>query len=173
MRYHKYHGIVLKKTPVKEADFFLTILTPDTGKICLYARGIRSLVSKRRASLDYFSEISFEAIEKGGRQTLLSVELINSFRPAKNTLYNISRLFQIGELVDELVPEGETAREVYELLHKALSNLERFATPNYLIRFKRKLLSLLGYGEETISDSNLDTYIESLLEHPLRAKITL
>lgn len=171
MHYQKHVGIILKKTKVKDADHFLTILTSDEGKLSVYARGVRTLVSKRRSSLDYFSEISFEVIEKSGRLTLINVELLNNFSAAKTALPDISRLFQIGELVDGLLPEGEHSPEVYELLHKALSHLEKFAMPEYLTRFKRRLLKELGYGEGEVNDGNLDTYIESLLDRPLRAKI--
>ncbi|MEI6690187.1 MAG: DNA repair protein RecO [bacterium] len=171
MHYQKYLGIIIKKTAVKDADQFLTILTKGEGKLSVYACGVRTLVSKRRASLDYFSEINFEVVEKSGRLTLMSVELVNDFMAAKKGLYDISRLFQIAELVDGLLPEGEENEFVYELLHKALSHLEQFAMPEYLIRFKRRLLRELGYGEGEISDSNLDSYIESLLDKPLRAKL--
>ncbi len=170
MHYQKHVGIILKKTKVKDADHFLTILTSDEGKLSVYAHGVRTIVSKRRASLDYFSEISFEVIERGGRLTLMSVELQNDFAASKKILPDISRLFQIGELVDGLLPEGEHSLEVYELLHKAFSHLERFAMPEYLLRFKRRLLRELGYGEGEISDANLDSYIESLLDRPLRSR---
>lgn len=170
MHYQKHTGIILKKTPYKDADYFLTILTRDAGKLSVYGRGVRQLKSHRRANLDYFTEISFEVVEHSGRLTLMSVEPLNRFAAGKTKLSDISRLFVIGELIDSLVPESDPETDLYPLLHKALSHLSRFETPTYLIRFKRRLLEHLGYGEAEISDANLDLFIESLLEKPLRAR---
>jgi DNA repair protein RecO (recombination protein O) len=175
MHYHKHRGIILKKTPVKDADYFLTILTKDDGKLSVYAKGIRSLLSKRRASLDYFSEIDFEVIEKNSRLTLMSVELVDGYTASKQKLPDISRLFQIGDLVEALLPEGEPNLAVYSLLQTALTHLERFQTPDYLTRFKLKLLELLGYQNPSLTvgkTEGLDDYIESLLDRPLKARIS-
>ncbi len=145
----------------------MTIFTPDQGKISVYARSIRNIKSKRAASLDLFSHIKFELVEQHDRRTLTSVELINGHHINKDTLHNISRLFQIGELVDVLTAEDDPHPEVYHLLLTAITHLHRFATPDYLIRFKKKLLLLLGYGD--FEKLDLDTYIDSLLSRPLRS----
>jgi hypothetical protein len=106
---------------------------------------------------------------------LTSVELLDGHHVSKTTLSNISRLFQIGELVDALTVEHDPNSEVYDLLVKALSNLSRFETPEYMHRFKVKLLYVLGYisspenwntGIPEYKD--LDSYIESIMNHALK-----
>ena len=176
MHYLKYHGIIINRHIVKDSDRFLTIYTLEQGKISVYARGIRSVKSKRGSQLDLFSHIRFEVIEKNDRMTLTSVELLDSHHVSKTTLGNISRLFQIGELIDRLTVEHDRHTEVYHLLVLALANLSRFETPEYIFRFKKKLLEILGFGLPVIQSefegSNIvDNYIDSLLTHPLRAKI--
>lgn len=178
MKYQKFSGIIINRHVVKESDRFLTIYTLEKGKISVYARGVRSVKSKRGSQIDLFSHIKFELFEKNDRRTLTSVELIDGHHISKTTLPNISRLFQIGELVDRLTPEHDPHREVYDLLLTALSNLSRFETPEYIYRFKVKLLHLLGYGlpDHTASvipsgvegSQALDVYIDSLLTRPLR-----
>lgn len=167
MRYAKLEGIIINRRAVADADRFLTILTREEGKISVYARAVRSLKSKRSASLDLFSLIRFELVERGENKTLTHVELLDAYRDGKKKLGDISRLFAIGELVDALVPENDPHPEVYDLLSTALTHLSRFDSPEYLARFKKKLLFLLGYGD---APTDIDSYIESLLSRQLRAK---
>lgn len=178
MKYQKYSGIIINRHIVKESDRFLTIYTKEDGKISVYAVGVRSVKSKRGSQIDLFSHISFELFEKNDRRTLTSVELIDGHHPSKTSLNNISRLFQIGELVDRLTVEHDPHEEVYDLLVTALCNLSRFDTPEYLYRFKVRLLYLLGYLPSLENwktgipeHDTIDDYIDSLLDRPLSRKI--
>ncbi len=171
MKYQKLNGIIINRHVVKDSDRFLTIYTLEEGKISVYARGVRSVKSKRGSQIDLFSHIKFELFEKNDRRTLTSVELLNGHHLSKTSLGNISRLFQIGELVDLLTPEHDSHAEVYELLVTALDNLSRFETPEYLYRFKKKLLDLLGYGDRPLTLEEIDTYIDTLVARPLKTKL--
>jgi DNA repair protein RecO (recombination protein O) len=173
MKYQKLSGIIINRHIVKESDRFLTIYTLEEGKISVYARGVRSVKSKRGSQIDLFSHIRFELFEKNDRRTLTSVELLDGHHVSKTSLADISRLFQIGELVDRLTVEHDPHQEVYDLLVTALANLSRFNTPEYLYRFKKKLLEILGYGDRELSEKEIDDYIESLLDRPLRTKLHL
>lgn len=179
MKYQKFSGIIINRHIVKDSDRFLTIYTLEEGKISVYARGVRSIKSKRGSQIDLFSHIKFELFEKNDHSTLTSVELLNDHHLSKTSLGNISRLFEIGELVDRLTVEHDPHVEVYELLMMALANLSYFETSEYIKRFKIKLLYLLGYlssqenGKTGIPDNDLDSYIDSLLTRPLHAKINL
>lgn len=173
MQYHKLTGVIINRRVLKETDRFLTIYTLEEGKISVYARGVRSVKSRRGSQLDLFSHIKFELFEKNDRRTLTSVELLNGHHVSKTTLPNISRLFQIGELVDQLTPEHDPHPEVYDLLVTALGHLSRFDTPEYLYRFKKKLLQLLGYGDRPLTPDEIDDYIDTLVSRPLRTKIPL
>jgi len=173
VKYQKFSGIIINRNIVKDADRFLTIYTLEQGKISVYARGVRSVKSKRSSQIDLFSHIKFEIFEKNDHRTLTSVELLDGHHLSKTSLSNISRLFQIGELVDALTVEHDPHKEVYDLLVTALANLSRFETEEYLYRFKKKLLAILGYGDRPLTLTEIDDYIESLLESPLRTKIPL
>lgn len=170
MKYHKLTGVIINRRALKDSDRFLTIYTEEEGKISVYARGVRSIKSKRGSQLDLFSHIKFEVTEKQGRLTLTSVELLDAHHSNKTKLSNISRLFQIGELVDALTAEHDPNQAVYDLLQTALSHLSQFDTPAYLYRFKVKLLHLLGYGDRPLGESEMDEYITSLTTRPLQAR---
>lgn len=171
MIYQKSEGIIINRRGVGDTDRFYTILTAEYGKIDVYARSVRSLRSRRAGSLDLFNQIRFEIVQKGSRRTLTHVELTNNYLSGKQHLGNINRLFQIGELVDALLPQEDPQLEVYQLLDQALIHLSRFDSPQYLLRFKKKLLQLLGYENLKLNDSQIDPYIESLINRSLHAKM--
>ncbi len=178
MKYQKLSGVIINRRILKESDRFLTIYTLEEGKISVYAKGVRSIKSKRGSQIDLFSHIKFELFEKNDRRTLTSVELLDGHHISKTSLSNISRLFQIGELIDALTVEHDPHAEVYELLVTALANLSRFETDEYLFRFKLKLLYLLGYLHSLENwktglpeNLDLDAYISTLVSRPLHVKI--
>lgn len=171
MKYRKYEGIIINRRLVGEADRFFTILTFEAGKLDVFARSVRSLKSKRSGTLDLFNKIKFELIEQHGRRTLTHVELLDNYQAGKKQLTDISRLFALGELVDALVPVEDPQENIYTLLDQALTHLPRFATPLYLLRFKKKLLHNLGFWNPALSDADVDRYIESLISRALRAKM--
>ncbi|KKU88479.1 MAG: replication and repair protein RecO protein [Microgenomates group bacterium GW2011_GWF2_47_9] len=169
MQYKKFEGIIINRRFVGDADRFYTIFTKEDGKIMVFARSVRNIKSKRASSLDLFSKIKFESIEKNDRKILTHVDLIESNREGKTKIINIARLFEIGELVDALTGEEDPHVEVYQLLDTALVNISRFVTPEYLYRFKTRLLKELGFYSPSLTDSTIDSYIESLIERPLRS----
>lgn len=168
MRLDKSRGIIINRTKLRDADLYLTIFTADRGKLSLFARSGRKITSTRATKLDLFTLISFGFIEKNNRLTLTSVDLVNSFRDSKESLTDISRLFQIGELVDALLPENEPNSHIFEILETALTNLHRFNSPEYLKRYKIRLLRDLGYGDVSGSLQDIDRRIESIIESPLK-----
>lgn len=167
MKFHKLNAIIINRRSIKDSDRFLTLYTLESGKIDVYAKSVRTLKSTRLASLDLFTHISCEVIESNGRLTLTHVDLLHTHQASKSSLHNISRLFQIGELVDKLTAEEDPHPEIYQLLLTALTHLHRFDTPEYLTRFKKKLLTELGFDPDPV---NLDDYIESLLSRPLKTR---
>jgi len=171
MQYHKLEGIIINKRAVGEANYFVTIFTSSVGKLSCFARGARSIRSHRLSSLDLFSLVRFEVIEKQGRNTLTHVELVNSFRQNKAALIHISRLFQIGELIDALTAENDPHPQVYQLLVIALTHLSRFETPEYLYRFKTRLLKELGFYRPGLLPDTIDPFIESILNRSLKSRV--
>lgn len=170
MKLNKSSGIIINKFKLRDADLFLTIFTRDEGKMVLFAKSARNIKSSRATKLDLFSYINFNYIERNHRYTLTSVDLKKSYRDSKDNLYNISRLFQIGELIDKLLPENEVNQHIFDILDTALSNLHRFHTKDYMRRFKVRILKDLGYGD--LSDkTNVDDYITTILESPLKSSI--
>ncbi len=168
MHFLKSEGIIINRLTLRDADKLLTIFTPDYGKLVCYARGVHNIRSSRLTKLNIFSRIKFELVVKGNHKVLTHVDLLSSYRHNKTNLVHIQRMFQIGELINELTPEEQAQPEIYDLLETALTHLSRFSTPEYLYRFKLKLLHLLGYGRNDLQPQTIDAYIESILEHPLR-----
>ena len=57
---HKYEtrGIVLSRSPLGEANAFVTLLTPELGLVCVRAQGVRKSGAKLASALATFAESS-------------------------------------------------------------------------------------------------------------------
>ena len=116
--------IVLRKTPVREADLMATAVSPDWGRMELVCYGALSISNKKFPVLDCFNEleIGFEPSDKGAYK-LCEAELITSFAPIADKL-NIYRLAgKIAEFVLKNSAPDLPMAIVYDTLHHVLGNL--------------------------------------------------
>ena len=72
-------GVVLRAVNVGESDKMLTILSPDMGKISVYANGARNLKSKNFASSRLYSFSEFTLREAHGKTYIGESSLNESF----------------------------------------------------------------------------------------------
>ena len=75
----KVKGLVLYSKDTGESDKFVTILTPDIGKIFFKARGVKKANSKLKSFVQSFSFCDYELNEKNGNYTLTGAQSIESF----------------------------------------------------------------------------------------------
>lgn len=116
--------IILRKTPIREADIMATAVSPDWGKMELVAYGAQSVSGKKFPVLDCFNEleIGFEFSEKGPCK-LLEAELITSFAPIADRLDIYKLSGKIANFVlKNSAPELPMAI-VYDTLRHVLGNL--------------------------------------------------
>ena len=116
--------IILRKTPIREADIMATAVSPDWGKMELVAYGAQSVSGKKFPVLDCFNEleIGFEFSEKGPCK-LVEAELITSFAPIADRLDIYKLSGKIANFVlKNSAPELPMAI-VYDTLRHVLGNL--------------------------------------------------
>ena len=75
----KVKGLVLYSKDTGESDKFVTILTPNVGKIFFKARGVKKANSKLKSFVQSFSFCDYELNEKNGNYTLTGAQSIESF----------------------------------------------------------------------------------------------
>lgn len=125
MRTFKTEGIVIKRRNVGEADRLITVFTKDHGKLCIKAKGIRRVPSRRSAHVELLNN-SVLTVHGASRYPILTEAAANeTFSELKEDLQKIGYAYHICELVDGLCPENQEHRNIYNLLKVTLGSLSR------------------------------------------------
>jgi len=151
-RSYKTEGIVLKQTPLGEADRILTLCTPELGNVRAVAKGVRRMNSKLGGHLELLNNVSVSLAEGRSLDVVTEAEAVRSFRGLRDDLERLSKALYVAELVDGFSSERSPNREVYTLLIDTLGWMEVAQQPNLLLRhFEIQLLEHSGYRPELYS----------------------
>jgi len=144
-------GIVLKETPVGEADKFITVLGKDYGKISISIKGARRVRNGLTAGTSLFSYSDFYIAESRKKMYLNQAEPIETFYNLRNDLSALAYGSYFLEIVNKLLFENMPSNNILLLLLKTLTALSRDVIPNKLISsiFELKILEFNGYRPET------------------------
>ena len=148
-RTYKTRGVVLKQTPLGEADRILTIYTPDLGKLRAVARGVRRTTSRLGGHLEPLSHASISLSRGRSLDAISEAETIRSFRAVREDLQRLSEGVYLAELTDSFSAEQQPGLEVYYLLLDALGSLDGSDGARQTVRhFEVQILSRSGFGPE-------------------------
>lgn len=146
-------AIVLRTYPFGDTSRIVVLLTRDTGKIRVLAKGVRGPRSRIGSALEPFSEIQAEYYHKPGRE----LDLLKSADPVRlhpGFGLDVSRL-AFGsaalELTDLSLTGEEAGPEFHALLADALTRMEsagRDRVGIFFGAFELQLAALLGYQAE-------------------------
>lgn len=151
-RTYKTEGIILRQTPLGEADRILTIYTPDDGKVRAVAKGVRRPKSRLRGHLELLNHASISIAHGRNLDVVGEAEVIRSFRELKADLGRVSIGMYLAELVDGFAVENASSPETYQLLMDGLDWLCRAANAELLVRhFEVWLLDVSGYRPEVVA----------------------
>lgn len=162
------YGIVLSRRYHSEADAIITLLTDDYGKISVVAKGIKKLTSRKRGSVEPFSEIKFSAVETSGMAILTETEIIQSFAKIREDLKKISVAYYFSELINKVSMEDGNHENLYVLLLDYLKKLEKTDKLKTLrFNFAKDLLVNLGFWPEEQEMNDVDFNVEKIIEKSL------
>lgn len=173
MNSYRTEGVILKRSNVGEADKILTIFSKHYGKISVIAKGVRRTTSKKGGNLELFNQVKILVAKGKNLDIVTEAEVINSFKNWRKDLKKVAVAYRLCELVDRLTAEKVESEEVYEILVNYLSNLPTITNHQLLItNFELSLLQSLGFWPKgrPIGNTNLDVFIENLINSRLRAK---
>lgn len=148
MKHLKTTAVVLRRVNYGEADRILTLLTPDFGKVALFAKGVRRLKSKLAGGIELMSESEISFIEgRTGMGTLVSTRLIRHFSYCAGDLSRMTIAARLLRRIDALTEE-RTSSEFYELTLEYLRALNTPRLDAALVNAwgTLRLLVLLGEG---------------------------
>ena len=139
-------GIVLRITPVKEADA-MVLAIGEEGLFSFYAHGVKKLTSKNAAILQPFVEGKFLMRKSSsGSLTLQESSLVASLQPKEGDLLAMAVDSIMLELTTRLIQEDESS-VVFPFLKSALASISEGKDPYCagLIYFARVLMAM-GIG---------------------------
>lgn len=170
MSSYRTEAIILKRINFGEADRILTIFTKHYGKIKAIAKGVRKVTSRKGGSLELFNHCALFLAEGRNLDILTEAQVINSFPAVREDLKRISQAYCIVELVDQLTPERQANRQLFDLLVETLAKLSNCPTARLITDFQRELLETLGFWSEKLEkERDLRYYIENIIERKLRS----
>jgi DNA repair protein RecO len=142
-------GIILKKTPVSEHHYLVTMLTQKGGLVRAFAYGVRSLTSKRIAHLEIGNMIAAQLSHSGDRHLLGETELLFGFTGIKNSSSNLNTAYYIFAFLAKVMPEGFSEEKIFKLVFAYLSDLNKPTDRQKLSldAFLTTLLLELGYAD--------------------------
>lgn len=167
MKTYKVEAIVLKRQNFSEADKILTIFSKEKGKFKVMAKGVRKISSRRAGSLELFNHLRLIICEGKGLDSIIEVNVLNSFSSWRKNLRSIGVAYYLCELVDRLTVEGQEHGAVFTALIESLKINSSGRARTTILSFEKQLLHLLGFGipERYSKDTeSLKDYIEEITE---------
>ncbi|WP_026526934.1 DNA repair protein RecO [Butyrivibrio sp. VCD2006] len=141
------NGMIIKRSPVGDYDFVVTILTSERGKITAFAKGSRRPGSHLAGSVEPFCFGEFTLYEGRSSYNIQQANISNYFEYFRQdftcSLYGMFFL----ELADYYTRENNDEREVLKLLYQSLRALESDKLDNRLVKCVYEIKSLVINGE--------------------------
>ena len=148
-RTYKTQGIVLKQTPLGEADRILVLCSPEMGKLRAVARGVRRITSRLRGHLEPLTHVLVSLSQGRNLDTIVEAQTNRSFRGLKEDLNRLSKAVYLTELVDGFSVEQSPSPAVFDLLLNALGWLQNAEDSAQMMRFfEVRLLDYSGFRPE-------------------------
>lgn len=169
MRSYKTQGFVIRRINYTEADRIITLFTSDLGKVVVVAKGVRLMKSRKRGSLEVFSNIKFQAVESSGLDILTEVEEINNYTAIRKSLKKISVGYYMNEIIDRLLAEREPDLKMYKLFTSYMTSLASIDSGLKDLRtnFARDVLVQAGYWPRGRQIEDVDRAIEDIVSRSL------
>lgn len=167
-RTYNSEGFILARKTFSEADRILSVFSKENGRTSLIAKGVRKPKSKKRGSIEIFSEVKYSAAKGKTLDIMTEVEIIDSYPELRKSLKKVSVAYFYMETVGRLSAEDEKNEELYKLLKKYLKRLS-FAKRLKAERemFIKDTLTVLGYWPKGRPIQNADRVLEEIAEKEL------
>lgn len=139
-RYFTTKGLILKKQPSGENDWFLTIFSPEYGKIQAVSRSARKISSIKGSHFDPLNLCDFQFYKNGDRLMITECRVENAHIPIKSDLQKSVAAFTIMELLLRSIQEDNQNIELFALTLETLARLNLGTNDLHLEEYKIKLL---------------------------------
>ena len=145
---YKTEAIVLRHHPIGEADYLLTLYTPNRGKLRAVARGARRIKSKLGGHVEPPMRTSLFMAKGQNLDSVNQAEALEGFRPLREDLDRLSKALYMLEMVDSFSQEEQPSYPIYRLVLDSLRSLSGDAPSALLPYFQMRLLDYSGFRPE-------------------------
>ena len=145
-------GIVLSVMPVGEYDRRIVLLTRETGKITVFAKGARRPNSAFVACTQTFTFGTFRVYPGKSAYNLMGAEVKNYFSELRENYEWVYRGMYFCEFAEYYAQEGTDETDILKLLYQSLRALSNQNLDAKLIRaiFDLRLITIEGEGPQVI-----------------------
>lgn len=145
--YVKTRGLVIRVTNYNDSDAFLTILTPDRGRISVKAPKLLRRPTKLAAPCQLLACGEYTLFEYNGKLTLNEAESIELFQPLRGNLEKLSLAFYFTQIADLTSQEDIPNPELLSLLLNCLHALCYMDVHDLQVKavFELRATCLAGY----------------------------
>jgi len=123
------HSIVLRRRDVGETDRRLTILTEESGKMDVVAKGARKAASRLAGISDPLTVARLSIAEGKHTAFITQAQPMSSFRGLRMDFERLSLALALVELYAAVCPYEQPFPEAFELLQVSLAQLEHHERP--------------------------------------------
>lgn len=142
-------ALVLRTRPYGESDRIATFITEEHGKVAGIAKGAKNSRRRFAGTLEPFVRVRVVFRQRAAAELafLVRCELLGVWRAYTRDLDRFAAGSYVLELTDRMVLGREAGREVYTLVHDALTLLDGGAPVDPVLRaFELHLLAATGYA---------------------------
>jgi len=140
MRYFTTRGLILKKQPSGENDWYLTIFSPEYGKIQAVSRSSRKISSHKGSHLETLNLCEFQLYKNGDRFLITECKVENAYLAIKSDLDKSAACFAILEVLLRSIQSDNQNTELFLLTLKTLDQLNNELDQVELEEYKIRLL---------------------------------
>lgn len=152
MRQIEVKGLVLRTVDVSESDRMLTLYTEEMGLVSAYARGSRSLKSRKMSSTQQFCYATFMLRERSDKYWIDEAMLTESFFGLRDNLAGLALAGYIAEVLTD-VGTAEPERDLLRLALNSLYAISNNKAELWKIKgaFELRCAAIIGFLPDVIS----------------------
>ena len=154
------NGLVIREKILSNDNRLLTILTAEYGILKAFVKSVRKLSGSFAAATDLFAYSSFVLFHNKDQYSVNSAETNRIFYHLREDLEKTALASYMGELAEELAPEGEEAGEYLRFFLNCLHLLEQNKRTTDFIKplFELRLLTMAGYMPDLVGCQSCGEY---------------
>lgn len=165
-------GMVLKSFDHAEYDRRMILLTRQTGKITVFAKGVRRQGSKHMAHCDPFVYGDFKLFEGKSAYNLAEADIKNYFEELRLDMEKMCYASYFADIADHTTKENNDESGILKLLYRSMQGLLAPGLTNRFVStvFRLKLLMLNGVlsAEEGDTDSSAACALDYIMKSDIR-----